>query len=61
MKKLIQMLMYQIDLRTIFINTRRRDIHSYFTRDSKNLFIVEIRLQGAKPVFYYKGASIFNS
>ena len=43
------------------INTRRSDIHSYYTRGSTNLFIDKIRLEVAKRAFYYKGGIIFNS
>ena len=40
-------------------NTRRSDIHSYYTRGRTNLFIDQIRLEVVKRAFYYKGAIIF--
>ena len=48
------------DLFKNYFNTRRSDIHSYYTRGSTNLFIDKIRLEVAKRAFYYKGAIIFN-
>ena len=39
---------------------RRNDIHEHNTRKSNYLKIEKVKLKCSKPVFYYKGAKIFN-